>query len=107
MFDLAYGRAETVEEVTIVRHDEYSAAIGAEIVFKPHDSLEVEVVGRLIENKQIRLFKEKLSDTETCFFASAEAGNGAFEFIFAESHTVEYHSYFHISIIAVVGFEPR
>ena len=46
---------DTVEEVTVVRHHEQTQVCAAQIIFQPFSHIKIEMVGRLIQNQQVRL----------------------------------------------------
>ena len=50
-----------VEEVTVVAHNKHGMLKVCQILLKPYNSLEVEVVGRLVEQQVIRISKQSLS----------------------------------------------
>ena len=43
-------------------YDEYSAGIVDQIVFKPGDGIQVQVIGGLVKQKDVRVGQEKLSE---------------------------------------------
>ena len=47
--------ADAVEEFTVVRDGQNCARVVAQLILKPAQCLEVQVIGRLIEHQQIRL----------------------------------------------------
>ena len=47
-------RAHTVQEIAVVRHHEQAQAATVQVLFQPFRHVQVEVVGRLIQNQQIR-----------------------------------------------------
>ena len=67
-------RADTVEEITVVRHHEQAEIGTAEIFFKPFGHIQIKVVGRLIKNQQVRFGNQGVSKAtrfncppESCF----------------------------------------
>ena len=49
---------DTVQQITIVRDDQHSASISRQEALKPGQPLEVQVVGRLVQQQQLRLRKQ-------------------------------------------------
>ena len=47
-------RADTVEEITVVRHHQQAQVGATQVVFQPFGHVQVQMVGRLIEDQQIR-----------------------------------------------------
>ena len=58
-FQLQRARSEAVEEVTVVGDDEHRPAIGREIIFEPEERLDVEVVGRLVEDEKLGFLQKQ------------------------------------------------
>ena len=57
-------RADVVEEVAVVAHDQDRALVVHEEVLEPDHALEVEVVRRLVEQDDVRLAEERLSQQD-------------------------------------------
>ena len=53
-------RRDRVEEVLRVRDDEQALGVGGQVLLEPDARLQVEVVGRLVEQQQRRSGKERL-----------------------------------------------
>ncbi len=53
-------RAHLVQEVAVVRDDDHRRLAVVEHVFQPADGVDVEVVGRLVEQQDVRVGKERL-----------------------------------------------
>ena len=47
-------RADTIEEITVVRHHQQAQVGATQVVLQPFGHVQVQMVGRLIENQQIR-----------------------------------------------------
>ena len=61
-----------IEKVAVVRNHEDSILAVGEILFEPSDSVEVEVVGRLIEEEVIGITKKSLGKKDTHLFLTTE-----------------------------------
>ena len=61
-----------IEELAIVRDQQQRARIFAQPGFQPQDGVEVEVIGRLVEQQQIRAAHERLRDVQTYAPAAGE-----------------------------------
>ena len=58
-------RADTVEEITVVRHNEQAEIGTAEIFFEPFGHIQIKVVGRLdVYKRQFLLFEQEMSEPE-------------------------------------------
>ena len=83
------------------------ALIVFQVILQPHHRLEVQVVGRLVQNQQVRFFQQQPCDGKPCFLTAAEAGDDAGVVFPSESHTVQYRANLHVDLVAVVRLEPR
>ncbi len=64
---------DAVEEVAIVRDQQQRARVAAEPVLEPQHRVEVEVVGRLVEQQQVRARHQRLREVEPHPPAAGEA----------------------------------
>ena len=62
-----------VEEVAVVRDDEQRAGVALEPVLQPDDGVEVEVVGRLVEQQQVGRAHQRLREVQAHAPAAGEA----------------------------------
>ncbi len=58
--DVGDVRADVVQEMPIVRDDDQRAVVAAEELLEPVDRVEVEVVGRLVEQQRLGMAEERL-----------------------------------------------
>ena len=58
--------AGMVKEITIMRNDDRRAFPLCEVTFKPFDSFDVKMIGRLIEQQQIGIGQQQTSQMRTC-----------------------------------------
>ena len=65
-------RADTVEEITVVRHHEQAEIGTAEIFFEPFGHIQIKVVGRLIKNQQVRFGNQGVSQGDTFQLSAGE-----------------------------------
>ena len=72
LVDLDDPRGDDVEEVTVVRHENHRAGEGLQIILQPADRLGVEMVGRLVEQQQIRLAGERTAKRDPAFLAAGK-----------------------------------
>ena len=72
LVDLDDPRGDDVEEVAIVSHEDHRTGKAFEIIFQPADRLGVEVVGRLVEQQQIRLASERAAERDAAFFTAGK-----------------------------------
>ena len=64
--------AEQVEEGTVVRDDQQPAGIAREIILEPEQRLEIEVIGRLVEEEHVGGRDELRREANAPAFAPAE-----------------------------------
>ena len=70
-----FGHA--VEEAPVVRHDEVRAARAREIVLQELDGVEVEVVGRLVEEQHVRVREDRAREHGPVLLAARELRQAA------------------------------
>ena len=58
-----------------MRHDDDRALIGAQIILQPLHGVEVEVVGRLVQQQQVGLCQQQLAQLQPRALAAGEGGN--------------------------------
>src|SRR5262249_35183558 len=70
--DIRDVRRNFVQEVTVVRDDDEDAFVGNEVVLQPVDGIEVEIVGRLVEEERGRISEERLREKNADFLAALQ-----------------------------------
>jgi len=65
-----------VEEVTVVGDGDDGALVLLQVALQPLDALGIEVVGRLVEEQDVRLLKQQTAEGHTTAFASREVAHG-------------------------------
>jgi hypothetical protein len=63
---------DPVQEVAVVRHDQHRAGVLGEVLFEELGRLEIEVVGRLVEQEHVRLADEHLGQRDPHLPAAGE-----------------------------------
>ena len=76
-----------VKKITVMGYNKYSSRIVEQISFQPGNTLHIKVVGRLIQQKDIRAGEKQFTESNTCFLTSGESFNLAFEIIFGKAKT--------------------
>ena len=66
------ARDDRIEEVAVVRDENDRVGIGAEIFLEPVAGLEIEVVGRLVEQQQVRPSEQQLGERDSHLPAAGE-----------------------------------
>ena len=69
--------AHGIEEVTVVRYDDYRAVELGEVIFEPGNGVHVEVVGGLIEQQNVGIAVKCLRKQHAYFLISAEVAHQA------------------------------
>ena len=59
-----------IKEVTVVRHGDYRSFILLQMLFQPVDAFCIQVVGRLVQQKDVRLLKQQAAQSHTAAFTS-------------------------------------
>ena len=70
-------RDDRVEEVAVVRHEDDRERVVVEVLLQPVAGLEVEVVGRLVEQQQVRPAEQQLGQRDAHLPAAGERLAGA------------------------------
>ena len=70
--DLNDLRYNFIKEITVMGDDKYSTRIIQKISFQPGNTLHVEVVGRLIEEKNVRLGDQEFTKSDTGLLSTGE-----------------------------------
>ena len=71
------GGDHPVQEVPVVGHDDHGALVGGQEVLEPPERLQVEVVGRLVEEQQVRSQQQQAGQGRPHAPASRELGERA------------------------------
>ena len=66
------ARDDGIEEVAVVRDEDHGVRIGTEILLEPVACLEIEVVGRLVEQQQVRTSEQQLGERDAHLPAAGE-----------------------------------
>ena len=75
--DLEHLVRDAVEHVTVVGHEEQPAREGGQPFLEVGDGVEVEVVGRLVEDERVPLAREQRGERDTLSSARPTAGRSA------------------------------
>src|SRR6185436_12004814 len=74
--DVGDVRADVVEEMPVVRNHDQRAFVPAEKVLEPVDRVEVQVVGRLVEQQRRRVAVERLGEQDPDLLAALQLAHG-------------------------------
>ena len=100
--DLDDSVANGIEEGAVVRNDQESAGVVGEVVLKPTERLEVEVVGWLIEHEEVGFHGEEAGKVRAHNPSAAHGPGGAVEVRLAEGQAGEDAFGFGFEVVAVV-----
>ena len=75
--DLDDAADELVQELAVVRDQQDRAGVGLQVVLEPQQRLEVEMVGRLVEQQQVRLLDEQAREVRAHHPAAAHRAQRA------------------------------
>jgi hypothetical protein len=89
LVDVDHGGHHRVEEVAVVRDDEQGPRVAFEPFLEPDDGVEVEVVGRLVEQQEIRGAHQRLREIEPHAPTAGEARHRPRKLLFLESEPHE------------------
>ena len=74
-----------VQEIAVVRHHHQRAGVAPQPILQPDDRIEIEVVGRLVEQQQVRAAHQRLREVEPHAPAAREARDGLVELLRGEA----------------------
>ena len=85
-----YGvRTYRIEEVPVVRNDQYGIFEVGEVVFEPHHRFEVEVIGGLVEQQVVRVTEQCFCQQYPYFFLTAQIFHEHVVFVFLDTQSAE------------------
>ena len=73
------GRTDVVEEVAVVGDEEQGAGSVLQVLFEPERHVEVEMVGRLVEDQQVGLGKEHVGQRHALHLPAGKRADGLVE----------------------------
>ena len=79
--DLDDAADKLVQELAVVRDDENRAGVALQILLEPEQRLEVEMVGRLVEQQQVRLLRQQPGQVRPHHPAAAHLARGPVEIL--------------------------
>ena len=88
-FDLDDSLAEPIEQVAIVRDHHRPALVGGEELLQPADRVDVEVVGRLVEQQQRLVFQQQLGECGPAALSAGKNAGGAIVVLLGEAQSAE------------------
>ena len=94
-----------VEKVAVVRDEDVAEGIVLEVVLEPVARLEIEMVGRLVEQQQVGLGEQQLGERDAHLPAAAELVGQARPVLFAEAEAGEHGAHLGVECVAVEGVE--
>ena len=83
--DLDSPGGDIVQELAVMGDQQQRAAEGFQVILKPFDGLDVQMVRGLVEQKDIRMGKENLGQLDAHVPALAEGFRMAVQFVFLEA----------------------
>ena len=105
--DVGHVVDDGVHEGAVVADHEHGAAVALEEVLQPAHALQVEVVGRLVEQQQVRLAQEQLGQRDAHLPAARELVGGARHVRLVEAQAEEHAVRLAFNVVAVAGLEAR
>ena len=84
VFQFQDAVADIFQEIAVVRHHEEGGSHGGQTLLQPRDHVQVEVVGRLVEDQKIGSFEQDLCERDTSLFAAAQQRHLAFQVVKVE-----------------------
>ena len=94
-----------VQEVAVVRDQDEGIRISAQVLFEPVARFQVEVVGGLVEQQQVRLFEQQFGQRDAHLPAAGELFRVPRPIVLAEAEAGEHRSDLRLDRIAVARAE--
>ena len=94
-----------IQKITVMGNNKYGTRIVQKIGFQPGNTLHIQMVGRLIEKKNVRLGDQKLTKCDACLLSAGESFNLLVEIFFCETKTPENAHQLTLVSIAVLKLE--
>ena len=105
--DVGHVVDDGVHESAIVADHEHGAAVALEKVLQPAHTLQVEVVGRLVEQQQVRLAQQQLGQRDAHLPAARELVGGARHVRLVKAQAEKHAVRLAFDVVAVAGFKAR
>src|SRR5207253_3379616 len=78
-----------IEELAVVRDDENRSGIRFEVILKPKQRFEIEMVGRFVEQQEVRFLREQAPQMRAHDPAAAHLAGWAIKIFFAKTQAGE------------------
>ena len=88
--DSYYLGDDLIQEITVVGNDEHRAVVCFQEIFQPFNGSNVQMVGRFVQQQQIRLGQQKFTQIYTGFLSTGKLGQRAVKFILPKTKAFQY-----------------
>lgn len=105
--DISHVVDHAIHEGAVMAYDEYGATIGLEEVLEPAHALEVEVIGGLVKQQNLRCPQEELGKCNAHLPATGELIGRALHILFMKAQAKEHTSCLGLDVVTVLGLEAR
>ena len=85
----------------------HRAGVALEVIFQPLHGGEVEVVGRLVQDQDVRLFQQQLCDPQPRQLAPRQHPHVLLPGVLGKAHAAEHLLDVHVHVVAVGGVDHR
>ena len=65
--EISHVRAHAVQKMAVMRNDDHGAVARVECIFQPADGVDIEVIGRLVQQQNVGIGKQRLRQQYTQF----------------------------------------
>ena len=94
-----------VQKIAVMRYNENSTRIIEKISFQPGNAFHIQVVGRLIEQKDIWFGNQQFTEGNTCFLTAGKSRHLFGKILFCKSETIQNTHKFAFVGIAILQFK--
>ena len=101
MLDFKYPVDHFIQEIPVMGHYEHGAFVGCQILFKPFQGIDIQMVGGLVQKQDVRFFQEKRRKSQPCPLSSGKLRYLLFVIFGSESHGGQYSC--HLRLVGIAS----
>ena len=95
-----------IDKIPVVGNGQYRSFEGVDVLLQPFHTPQIQVVGGLIQQQNVRLFQQQPGEVHPGLFPAGEAGKFLASLFGRNAKTVADLVHLHIHVVAAAGLEP-
>ena len=103
--DLNHPLGHLVDEIPVVGDGQHRALKGMDILLQPLHTVQIQMVGGLVQQQNVRLFQQQPGQIHPGLFAAGEAGKRLNPLLLGDAQAIADFIRLHIHVIAAAGLE--